>query len=202
MCGRRGPVPCGRCVAELHPPVPARAPDGVDACLALVAYEGAGRQLVTQFKYRNHRAALSPLARGLATLVGEGGTAAIDVVTWVPTSRSRRRVRGFDQAELLARRTARVLGRPCRATLVRGDGPAQTGLDRVARQRAPAFAGRGRLTGTVLLVDDVVTTGATVRAASFALRAAGAEHVVVVAVARTPPRSTRLFRSAQDDHGE
>ncbi|HEX8771251.1 MAG TPA: phosphoribosyltransferase family protein, partial [Acidimicrobiales bacterium] len=96
-------------------------------------------------------------------------------MTWAPTTGARRRERGFDQAELLARAVARRLGLPCRRLLRRRPGPAQTGRDREGRQSGPAFTTR-RVTGParVLLVDDIVTTGATVSAAARALRAAGA----------------------------
>ena len=125
------------------------------------------------------------LARGMAATVAHEP---VDVVTWAPTTPARLRARGFDQARLLARAVARELHLPCRPLLRRNPGPAQTGRDAAARHTGPAFAGRTPLAGRrVLLVDDVVTTGATVSAAARALRRAGAERVTVVAAARTPP---------------
>jgi predicted amidophosphoribosyltransferase len=111
------------------------------------------------------------------------------VVTWAPTSRARQRERGFDQAELLARAVARELHRPCRALLRRMPGPPQTG--RPARDRASGvtFAPRGVRRGCpprVLLVDDVLTTGATLSAAANALTTIGATSLVAVTAARTP----------------
>jgi predicted amidophosphoribosyltransferase len=152
--------------------------------VALLAYDGPGRALVARLKYRNERAALGRLAAALAGAAPGGA----GVLTWVPTSAARRRQRGFDQAELLARAVGRRLGLRCRPLLRRRPGPAQTGRSRAERRAAPpTFTARRPTTGTVLLVDDVVTTGATASAAARALRAAGADRVVLLAAARTPP---------------
>lgn len=160
-------------------------PVGLDACLALLSYEGAGRELVARLKYRNHRAALPGLARAMASLVPDPG--AIGVVTWAPTTAPRRRQRGFDQAELLARATARHLRRPCRRLLVRLPGLAQTGRPLAERRGSPQFRARFQLSGSsVLVVDDVITSGATVAAAALTLRRAGATSVAALAAARTP----------------
>jgi predicted amidophosphoribosyltransferase len=112
------------------------------------------------------------------------------VVTWIPTTGVRRRRRGFDQAGLLARAVARRWSIPSRSLLRRVDGPAQTGRSLVDRRegvavvaRASAATYRGR---PVILVDDVVTTGATLRSGAAALRLAGIPWIGAVAVARTP----------------
>jgi len=146
-----------------------------------------GRELIARLKYRNARAALPALARALARLVDP---ATVDVVTWVPTTTARRRTRGFDQAELLARAVARRLGVPCRGLLGYRPGPPQTGRPVEARRLGPGLDARRPAPPRVLLVDDVVTTGATAAAAARALRAAGARQVHVLAAARTPPRRT------------
>ncbi|HWH35593.1 MAG TPA: phosphoribosyltransferase family protein [Acidimicrobiales bacterium] len=185
VCETRGRAPCPRCAAELRPAPILPAPPGVDECLTLLSYEGAGRELVARLKYRNHRAALPGLAAAMASLVVDPGAAG--VVTWAPTTPQRRRQRGFDQAELLARAVARCLGRPCRRLLVRRPGPPQTGASRAERRHAPVLdPRRGVPHPAVLVVDDVVTTGATMAAAARALRRAGAGHVVALAAARTP----------------
>jgi predicted amidophosphoribosyltransferase len=138
---------------------------------------------VARLKHRNHRAALPGLAAAAATLVAP---AEVDVVTWAPTTAARRRSRGFDQSELLARIVARRLGRPCRRLRTRTGDRTQTGRSAAERWQGPAFAPRRAAPGRVLLVDDVVTTGATVATAARTLRLSGASHVVVLALARTP----------------
>jgi len=168
----------------LRPAPSLPAPPGVDSCAAFLTYDGAGRELVARLKYRNARGSVPFLARGMAATVVEP----VDLVTWAPTTPARLRARGFDQARLLARAVAGDLGVPCRPLLRRGPGPAQTGRDAVARHVGPAFLARTPLAGRrVLLVDDVVTTGATVAAAARALKEVGAATVHVVAAARTPP---------------
>lgn len=184
VCGAQGPAPCAGCAGELRPAPALPAPPGLDSCAALLTYAGAGRELVARLKYRNARGSVPFLARGMAAIVPYD----VDLVTWAPTTPARRRRRGFDQARLLARAVARQRGVPCRPLLRRRPGPAQTGRDAVARHAGPGFAGvRGAQGRRVLLVDDVVTTGATVAAASRALREAGATEVHAVAAARTPP---------------
>ena len=187
VCGGRGGAPCVRCRERLRPAPALPPPPGVDACHALLAYEGAGRELVARLKYRNHRAALGGLARAAAACVDPG---TVDVVTWAPTTDARRRARGFDQAELAARAIARSLRRPAARLLRRLPGPAQTGRIAADRWQGPRFAARRTPPRQVLLVDDVVTTGATVAAAAAALRAGGARHVIVLAFARTPLKIT------------
>ena len=184
VCGAQGPAPCKGCAAELRPAPALPAPPGTDSCAALLAYDGAGRELVARLKYRNARSSVPFLARGMAALVnGE-----VDVVTWAPTTPVRRRGRGFDQARLLARAVARRRGLPCRPLLRRQAGLPQTGRDAAARRAGPLFVATGAVRGRrVLLVDDVVTTGATAAAAARALREAGALEVHVGAAARTPP---------------
>lgn len=159
-------------------------PAGLDDCLSLLAYEGAGRELLARLKYRNGRSVVPWLAEGMAGLVADAG---LDAVTWAPTSRERRRQRGFDQAEVLARAVARRLGLPCSCTLLRAGGAPQTGRSREERRRGPAFAARAGVAGArILLVDDVITSGATLTAAATALRTAGAVSVNAVTAGRTP----------------
>lgn len=186
VCGARGSAPCAACRAEMRPPPSLPPPVGVERCAALFDYGGAAREVVARLKYRNARSSLAYLADGMAALVVRSS---VDVVTWVPTTGERRRERGFDHAELLAKAVARRIARPCRRLLRRLPGPAQTGRAADERRRGPPLVATRPLgAARVLVVDDVVTTGATATAAARALSRAGAARVEVVAAARTSPR--------------
>ncbi|QXC62796.1 hypothetical protein KSP35_08450 [Aquihabitans sp. G128] len=180
-CGRSGAAPCPSCVATMARSWPVPVPPSLDRCRALLDYDGAAREVVAQLKYRNARSPVGWLAEGVAGLVRPHE---VEVVTWAPTTEVRRRRRGFDQAELLARRVGRHLGVPCRSLLARRPGPAQTGRSSAERHDGPSFVPTRRLDGLrIAVVDDVVTTGATLDAAGRALRAAGAVHLLGLAAA-------------------
>jgi predicted amidophosphoribosyltransferase len=200
-CGELGASPCAECVRRLRP-APARleVPE-FDECRALLAYEGAARRLVTGLKYRNDRVALAWLAERMATLVAPPAGA---IVTWAPTEAGRRRRRGYDQAQILAAAVARRWGLPCRALLARRgreSGRTQTGASAEARRRGPALVARRPAAAPVVVVDDVTTTGATLRAAGRALRAAGAPWVAGLTAASTPrrlPECTATWHSVRE----
>jgi predicted amidophosphoribosyltransferase len=202
-CGGRCPLgrggSCSACVAG----IPA---DRVDAgslaspVWALGSYAGEAGRLVRALKYANVRAPVGALGSALAALASlasqvdqsdqaaePGPGADYDVVTWVPTTVGRRAQRGFDQAELLARSTARGLGVRSRRLLLRAPGPGQTSLPGQERRSGPVLRARRVPVGArILLVDDVVTTGTSLATASDALLAAGARSVRSVVVAATP----------------
>jgi predicted amidophosphoribosyltransferase len=162
-------------------------PPGVDRWCASFAYAGVARELVARVKYRNERAAMPLLASSLASSAGEVASR-VDRATWVPTTRARRRARGFDHAAVLARLVARELGIRCEPLLHRLSDVAQTGRPIAERRAGPEFGAIKELSGaSVLVIDDVATTGATIAAAARALRAAGAAAVCAATVARTPP---------------
>jgi ComF family protein len=183
-CGEPGSTaPCARC---------RRAPPAFRSARACFVYrEGAlSSSLVTRWKYQRDHVLGAALAALLAAHRKRQADC-YDVVVPVPLHASRLVTRGFNQAALLAqavrlpgeRVAARALHRASRT-------PPQAALDRAARERnvAAAFAAddAAALGGrSVLLIDDVLTTGATARACAAALRSAGAAVVDVWTLART-----------------
>ena len=151
-------------------------------------YEAGLKEAVRRAKFSGQDAAWGWMGLRLAgTVAAQPWSQGIRAVVAVPSSWRTRWSRGFNPAELLARPVARRLGVPLRPWLKKtGKSPPQVGLKRAERLAnvANAFAARGRPEGPVLLVDDVMTTGATVDACARALRSAGAASVDVAVLAR------------------
>jgi predicted amidophosphoribosyltransferase len=178
-CDALGPGLCARCAPTLHDAIDFEV-DGIPA-FALGAYEGGLQRAIVAVKH-GERDPLEPLAELLAARAP-----VIGALVPVPTSRSRRAERGFDQSVELARRVAQHRGLPYVEPL-RKRGAAQDGRSRAARLRA---AGRFRLDPRielpplVTLLDDVCTTGATASDAVRTLAAAGVAVRRLVFLART-----------------
>ncbi|MXZ85619.1 MAG: ComF family protein [Acidimicrobiia bacterium] len=183
-CDGPGPSPCRRCTADMRAVGEMAALEPLSGLWSVFAYAGAGRELLARLKYRNQRTCVRWLASAMAATLPSG--LAVDAVTWAPTSAKRRRQRGFDQAELLARALSRETGVPFVRLLRRVDEAGQTGRNRSQRFRAPVFAARLASPSAVLVVDDVITTGATLQSAAKSLIAAGAERVDAVVAGATP----------------
>ena len=170
-------------VASVRPAPVLAVPAGLVTCRAVVAYDAAARQALVGLKNRGERARVGPWADALAALVPSIPRL---VVTWAPTTDRRRRHRGFDHAELLARAVARRRQLPVARLLRRLPGAAQDGRTAAERATNPAFASRRPCAHPVLVIDDVATTGATLSAAARALLAAGVPSVHGLVVARAP----------------
>lgn len=148
--------------------------------------------LVHQLKYRGWRALAGPMGERMATLELPAECDDARICVPVPTTRVRLRQRGYNQAELLARAFARSTGRQTLALLERtGSASSQTALQPAARGANVAGAFRARDEGTrslqgahLLLIDDVLTTGATAVECARTLTAAGARCITLVTFAR------------------
>lgn len=159
-------------------------------CCAPLYYEGVVRESLLRYKFQGAAAYAKVYGELLSKCIDENGFSC-DIITWAPLSRRRLRHRGYDQARLIAEETAKLLGIPCARLLKKTrNNPAQSGTGSAEKRRAnvagvyemlsPTLAGGGQ----VLVVDDIVTTGATLSECARVLRVAGCAGVYAAAVAR------------------
>jgi predicted amidophosphoribosyltransferase len=184
---RGGDPLCAPCRHRIEHLGPQPVPVGGITVWAPVAYEGPARALVRRLKFDGASALAGHMAAAIVANAPPGllGPALVPV----PSPRARRRGRGFCHAELLAQALARRTGLPVVRALERTGGARQVGRARAERLRAPPrFRALRAGAEPVLLVDDVVTTGATLGACAMALRGAGWQCGGAVAYARTPVR--------------
>jgi ComF family protein len=191
VCAQPSPTAsvCGACLSR-----PPRFSITVAAC----RYAFPLDRLVQGLKYEHRLALAQPLGDALAAAVLRAPSSyrRPDLLVALPLAPSRQHERGFNQAAEIARVVARRTGLPLARGLSRiGTGPAQATLPWSQRRRnvRGAFACETRFDGrAVAIVDDVMTTGATLDAAASALLRAGAARVDAWVVARTPPPSAAL----------
>jgi ComF family protein len=202
-CGREGPALCAACLPALDArlALPGGTPIGLAADLPApllqlewcAPFAGPVRAALHDLKYAGERRLAEPLGSAVARRWGRVGSGT-QIVIPVPVHAERERRRGYDQAALIAEVAARELGLPMTRALERGRATVaqfELGRDERAANVAGAFrlrasgGGSGLVVGHwVLLVDDVVTTGATLAACATALLRGGARAVSAIAVAR------------------
>lgn len=182
---------CKECRSEAHLfPNGKRKLQFLDSFAAVWYYEGSIRRSMLRFKFYGRRSHAVSYGRLLAMELTKEFPDGFDVLTWIPVSRSRRLRRGYDQVELIAKAAARELGMEATPTLrkIRSN-PPQSRITGEAQRRANVLGVyrvrqdadvRGK---TVVLLDDILTTGATMGEAARMLRTAGAEQVHGAAVA-------------------
>lgn len=183
---------CPKCAADL-PKTGERAlrelGEGLH-CAAPLYYEERVRESLLRFKFHDapyYAKGYAPLLARTAALELNGR---FDLVSWTPVSEKRRRERGYDQSELLAKELCRLWEtEPVRTLRKTVHTPAQSGIAEPEQRRAnvlgvyetvDAAAWRGK---RILLVDDILTTGATLREAARTLRLAGAAEVTALTLA-------------------
>jgi len=188
-CGLRTATPTEMCGACLQDPPP------FDGCVVALDYAFPWDRLIADFKFDGQVELAAPLAARLLDAILMARQPLPDWVLPVPLGPRRLAERGYNQAWELARRVARGLGRRADARLLERplDGPQQAGLDLARRRRnlrgayVLDLSRRLSLQGRhVALVDDVMTSGATLREAAAALRRGGVARVDAWALARTP----------------
>jgi ComF family protein len=169
---------------------------GFDAAYCCSSYEGVARELIQLLKYGRIATLAGPMGQRLATSLPRDQR--FDAIVPVPLHWRRRWQRGFNQSELLAREIARRSAIPVLNALkrVRATDP-QVGLSNSRRRSnvAGAFVVKSvqAISGKrILLVDDVMTTGATASACAAALKKGGAAHVAVLTLARVDRRWNSL----------
>lgn len=176
---------CRSCSLSLPPDEsPERKSKFFESCTACYEYSGVVRGSLLRYKFNGASHYSELYGKLLAVRLFEHGIEDFDLVTWVPVSRRRKRRRGYDQAELLARSVARELSLPVTATLEKFvDNPPQS-------QKASASERQANVRGVyrvidvsavkdkqILIIDDIVTTGATLSECGCTLKIAGAASV-------------------------
>lgn len=197
VCGREGKILCTGCSRDVVEPVPSRcfrcfkASKDFSTCKpckkqsplervwAVTCYESYAKELVRHMKFHANRTA--------ATTIGEILDNELPffppntVVSYVPTAPVRVRERGFDHARIIAHAFARYRGLACKTLLVRTGTSSQVGAHRTDRikqaQHAYEPSGVRISASTVLLIDDVITTGSTLSSAAKTLRKAGFKQI-------------------------
>jgi ComF family protein len=164
--------------------------DFCDVSLSPLRYQNSVREAVHRYKFRYGRMHSHLLGRLMEQCLHDRWSEPVDLIVWVPLSKKHRRKRGYDQAELLALRVSELSGIPVLGALEKiRDTETQSRIEKPSERRANVLGAYRvkagvELTGKrVVLVDDVVTSGATLSECASCLRMAGAESVVALTFA-------------------
>lgn len=192
FCGKICEGVCSKCAPQVsYTAGKETLAEGSLPCAAPLWYEGVVREGILRFKFRGGSSAARTFGELVARCAAEEFGGRFDTVTWVPVSKKRLRGRGFDQARLLAEEACRHWDTKPEGLLRKiTDNPAQSGIQGAAARRANVLGVFETVPGTdlrgkhVLLIDDIRTSGATLKECARVLEEAGAEGVVCVTLAR------------------
>lgn len=166
--------------------------DFFSLCVSSVYYEDRVREAILRYKFQGAKVYAPAFGTLLASTIYEQLDGKYDLISWVPLDAKRRRKRGYDQAELLAKEAAKQLRRDCVPVLKKKRGVApQSGTGSPERRRANIAGAYSvidpqRIEGKrILLIDDIVTSGSTLSECAKTLLLSGAEEVLCATLART-----------------
>ncbi|MBX3099028.1 MAG: ComF family protein [Salinibacterium sp.] len=201
-CGAPDRALCAACARELEPLAAVRSTPGGLPVVTALRYEGPVRRVVLSLKEQHRTDAAAPLARALAVALHRAAEpiGAVEFVP-VPTSRAAYRRRGYDPVVMLLRRAGHSPTRVLRVT--RSPSMQKTlGVTERANNLRGAFAARADLAGRMfVIVDDILTTGATIDEAARALSEAGGKVLGAATLAFTPRLFAFRDNVSNEDYG-
>ena len=182
---------CALCQRELPWTEGGGQAPGCDTCLSPLWYRDGVREGVHRYKFNGGAAHAALFGELMAQCLSDRWDGGVDLITWAPLHPKRKKRRGYDQAELLARRVGEMAGLPVEPALEKVRAAGEQSRLQTEEDRRANIAGAYRplpgvdLSGKrVVLVDDVVTTGSTLGECAACLRSAGASEVVALTFAR------------------
>lgn len=190
-CGIEGSLLCHDCANKLPPALPELSPNShLSSLRSATLYQGLAKDLIWKLKSDGAQAAAKIMARCMAPIISKNRDL---LIVPVPTATSRTRQRGYDQAKLLSKALSRQTGLPRANCLARLGQAHQVGSHRKERLRQLEGALIPKQSSliknsTIILVDDVTTTGATLETAAKILKQAGAAKVEAVTFAYAAPK--------------
>lgn len=205
VCGKEGALLCAWCLPDAFPSLSSRCFNcyaktneystctacrrlsGPKNVWAVTEYTDTAKTFIQKYKFERAKQAYKIIANELNKTLPHLGTEM--VITHVPTATSRRRQRGYDQSELIAKELAKLRGCTHQTVLFRVGQTRQVGADRSHRkqQMEDAFSATKKAQPKdvkILLIDDLITTGATIVAATKTLKKAGFRHIYAAAFAQ------------------